>query len=1377
MRRSLLLLLVAASALTGLVVLITALTAVPVAAISPELEQSVMKTAVAKHPILPGDRTFDVSFPYHFTTPGKFALQAPDMGIQKWNTNGYARPGGVFVYGIYYYNFGDVMAENVTITDTLPMSTTWAGDTSGVMPVVGGNGVITWSLGSVATETGHAFMVTIDVPSDILTGSQTIEENCAGISTTTSGDPDPDNNQSCAGPVDVWDDDVELDIDKWANPNDPTPGQNFIYTVRWCNNRGAAAGPVWLTDTLPVSTTLLSWEPEQWWEPFFTEVSSIGNELVLFAPGLPGDRCQHLDLTLQLDPDTPLGMELFNHAILETADDVEPDNNEILHEGVFVSPPRYDARLEKSIHQYVPAPGGWIDYFFHYENDGNMPVTVRFTETIPTGLSFDYAHWGGGQPQENDPFPDPIITGTEYVWELGTLDTNKAAWFHIQMNITDTLPPGHNVLNCATVGIDGDEDTPENNEDCYDVTLNSPGPNLRMTKRHEWHGDGQLGYEIFFENIGDQTVDDVWITDTLPLSTTWDGWWNIDFDPSRPVTFTDNGAQLLWQFSELYPGDNGRLYFNANLDEPGEPFRWFTNTVEITTPSGDIDPGDNFYQDEAFSGGEVHWLSINVNDNYMDGETAVGPITITTQYTYSVHGCCYFEWWAPDDFLPGDVLTVTAGEGIQPVVIHIPDPFTAEANSNTEIVWGQIDHLDQEWVTVDLYGGPHQMVQTDSDGNYNATFSDIPRGGEGEVRYDTIIDYADVTIRRRFQSPDLIMNVNYGDDWVEGNYDPGYTIWITATESDGTTIKDTAVLTTGEIPWWGGQTGYSTSWQGWTSGEVPDLLPGDWIYGRVDNGYTSTVHIGAINGDLDIVSDTVSGNIDANWFTEMLDGRCSVWEENGPDDQEFMVDPDGGDYFCDFSGEWDIQPGHQVAVQYQEPDGDWVINIFRDPAPDMRIEKWAEGNEVSPGGPAIFTIYYRNDGDGEGENIIITDTLPANTAYVSDSSGENANVNGNQVTWEMGPLGPDGQNQFQVVLTNTAVASDTLVNQVDISALYDSNDDNNHAEADIHVTDEQPDLYVWKQASPNDPTPGDTYIYEIDYGNNGPVASNAVILTDTIPENTNIVYWYSENGYALWDDSLSTNDQLILTAPAIPGYWGDRIILRLEVDSGVVVGTQLTNTVSISTSEDTNPDDNWFLHNDVWTNEPRGDVGIDKHFNWGQLAPDGEIDYGLHMRNHGNVSYSQVIVTDTLPADTYFIESWWWNGLDYVYYPPWNINGQTLMWDMGNLDPGQWYNLDIRVGISPTAAAGTVLTNCAEIDAGEDVWPYNNMDCRTDTVREHGPNLRLFKDAWWENEEQIHYSIRIENVGTEFLDNVWITDTYPISTTLTGGLIMAHGSR
>ena len=84
------------------------------------------------------------------------------------------------------------------------------------------------------------------------------------------------------------------------------------------------------------------------------------------------------------------------------------------------------------------------------------------------------------------------------------------------------------------------------------------------------------------------------------------------------------------------------------------------------------------------------------------------------------------------------------------------------------------------------------------------------------------------------------------------------------------------------------------------------------------------------------------------------------------DGKDSTAGPDGDPpYDCDWSGEWDIVPGQDIAVMYVEPDdGDRVINVFWEPAPDLSVGKGPEGhNEFVPGGQAVFWINYRNEGD------------------------------------------------------------------------------------------------------------------------------------------------------------------------------------------------------------------------------------------------------------------------------------------------------------------------------------------------------------------------------------------------------------------------------
>jgi uncharacterized repeat protein (TIGR01451 family) len=849
----------------------------------------------------------------------------------------------------------------------------------------------------------------------------------------------------------------------------------------------------------------------------------------------------------------------------------------------------------------------------------------------------------------------------------------------------------------------------------------------------------------------------------------------------------DTGTDLIWG-----QGPKSLLFVEHN---------WFDGW------SGHFVPVDDYALDAGFFGGDINkgdtvsasYQAVNGNraraearlgevlraefwlnsdgSTWMWGEAQPGSsVTVTTPLTQvvtiadpSCNGC-----WDLNAGLvyPGDVVTVSASPGEDPVAIAIPSPFTAQADSELNQVWGQIGGWPEgDWIQVHgQWEDGYREVQAGAGGSYLATYGDVPRGPQGYVRAERLQGYTWVVFHRPLTSGDLVLNVNYGHDWVEGTYDPGYTVWLTVTDAVGI-VKATAELQSQVIPWWGGQSGFSTNLdEPWVPAR-PDIQVGDRVYGRVnrDEGYTGSVRVGTINGALDLDADTVSGTILAPWFSETLNGNCGVWEENGPG-EGFEVDPNGGSYSCDFGAMgWDLQPGHDVGVQYQEPDGDWVLNVFRTPAPNLHLDKWAAGSaQAAPGGAAIFELRVYNHGDAPAEAMELTDTLPPGTTYVTDSSGVVPVLGPGTVTWNLTePLNPGQSRQFQLVLEHSGSPGDTLHNVAEVATLYDEDPWNNHAEADIQVVDGQPDLYASKNPNPGDPTPGQTMLWEINYGNNGPVASGPVELRDTVPAGTSIVGWESENGYLLWTDH-STAGELILRAPSVPGHWGDRILLRLLLDSDLEMGTQLTNVVEISTADDANPDDNQHLRDDVWVSGPRWNGHVNKNLGWGRLVPGGEAGYNIHVRNNGNMA-TVAVMEDVLPYGTTFVEAWQWTPTGDVPFPPDSVTGGVLTWNLGLMEPGQWYNLNIRVALDGGLAPGTVLNNCVSLTVdGEDQWPYDNSDCVVESVHAPGPNLRVVKEFQWNWEGQLQYNVNFYNLGTTTLNDVALADTLPSGTSFNG---------
>jgi hypothetical protein len=184
--------------------------------------------------------------------------------------------------------------------------------------------------------------------------------------------------------------------------------------------------------------------------------------------------------------------------------------------------------------------------------------------------------------------------------------------------------------------------------------------------------------------------------------------------------------------------------------------------------------------------------------------------------------------------------------------------------------------------------------------------------------------------------PAMNLRVNYGHDWVESFYEGGHTAWVTVTDGDGN-LKATAELVTEPKDFWGGETGFQTTPEGWVPGP-PDIQPNDWVYGWVDNGASAQVQIGDISGAIDLETDSITGTVLAPWFSDPVQVECLDW---GSGQDPPFDNKDGGSiladglaaYSCSWFGEWDIQPGQTIGVGYFGPDSHWVANAFSIPNP------------------------------------------------------------------------------------------------------------------------------------------------------------------------------------------------------------------------------------------------------------------------------------------------------------------------------------------------------------------------------------------------------------------------------------------------------------
>ncbi len=182
-------------------------------------------------------------------------------------------------------------------------------------------------------------------------------------------------------------------------------------------------------------------------------------------------------------------------------------------------------------------------------------------------------------------------------------------------------------------------------------------------------------------------------------------------------------------------------------------------------------------------------------------------------------------------------------------------------------------------------------------------------GDQAEVYY---IDEAGNRIGVNLYTMQLI--VNYTRDWVNAITVPESTVDVE--------VEGKATLQAESYPdgWF-----YSTDWADQWNPEQPDIEPGDIVTASAA-GYTNAVNpVGEIDSVVDVEADIVTGTLHAPWFSEGLRVRCNT------DNATFFIEevnPDGGEFVCDFSSVDDLKAGGIVRLDYYEPGGNRVRKVI-----------------------------------------------------------------------------------------------------------------------------------------------------------------------------------------------------------------------------------------------------------------------------------------------------------------------------------------------------------------------------------------------------------------------------------------------------------------
>jgi uncharacterized repeat protein (TIGR01451 family) len=937
-------------------------------------------------------------------------------------------------------------------------------------------------------------------------------------------DPTPGNNSgSDTTPVTGAPD---LSITKSDGGASVAPGGTVSYTLTYSNagNRGATG--VVLTETVPANATFNSGASTAGWA--CSPNNNAGSTCTLAIGALAaGGGSQNATFAVTVTDPLAAGVTQISNTASIADDgangtDPTPGNNS----GSDTTPVTgaADLSITKSDGGASVAPGGTATYTLTYANAGNRGATgVVLTETVPANSTFNSGASTAGWVCA--PNGNAGSTCTLAVGGLAAGGGNQNAAFAV--TVTDPLPAGvsqiSNTASVADDGGNGTDPTPGNNSGS-DTTPVTGAADLSITKSDGGASvapGGTATYTLTYANVGNRGATGVVLTETVPANSTFNsgastaGWVCAPNGNAGSTCTLAVGALAAG-------GGNQNATFAVTVTDPlPAGVSQISNTASVADDGGngtDPTPGNNSGSDTTPVTGAAD-LSITKSD----GGASVAPGgTATYTLTYANAG----------------------NRGATGVVLTETVPANSTFNSGASTAGWACSPDGNAGSTCTLAVGALAAGGGDSTATFAVTVTDPLPAGVSQISNTASI--ADDGVNGTDPTP----GNNSGSDTtpVTGAVDlsitksdggasvaPGGTVSYTLTYANAGNRGATGVVLTETVP--ANSTfnsGASTA--GWAcapdgnAGSTCTLAAGSLAAGSGDQTATFAV--------------TVINPVPAG--VTQISNTASI-----ADDGANGTDP---------------APGNNSGSDTTPVTG----------APDLTLAKSDGGVSVAPGGTVSYTLTYANAGNQGAAGVVLTETVPANTAFNSGASTAGwgcapDNNAGSTCTLSIGALAAGSGDQtatFAVTVANPLGAVTQISNTASVADDGANGTDptpGDNSASDTTPVTGAPDLTLTKSDGDVAVVPGATVIYTLTYANVGNRGATGVVLTETVPANSTFNSGASTAGWVCTPDG-NAGSTCTLTVGALAAGSGDQtasfaVIAANPRPAGVF---QISNTASIA---------------------------------------------------------------------------------------------------------------------------------------------------------------------------------------------------------------------
>ncbi len=1054
------------------------------------------------------------------------------LTISKQATPNPAIPGAALTYQIAVFNAGPSDAQNVVVSDTLPIGF----QAISINSNLGLCNALPCSLGMVPAGA----RVSISVQGQVLSNITLPLVNHATVTSTTS--LTATNGTSTTITTNVRPQaDLHLDIHSTPTAN---AGETALVTVTLLNAGPSHAAGTVVTVTLPVGTNFVSANlPISW-----TAVDQ-GNGTVLISAGTPftPGLTINLPLTVALDSTLEPGSSLqFNATVTAATPDPDLTDNTGNSDTSIIG--KADLALRKTGPTLLTA-GEQVTYTIVVSNYG--PSTARFVDvkdTLPEGINLvrtAITRSGIGAA---------TCGGT--VCQAGNMPVGEMITITVVGKVAADVASGTVLTNTAIAFANTPDPNPNNNVDTWQSHVQTLA-SLRIRKRDlsDPVTPGQvLIYSIDVINNGPSYARDVIVTDRLPTGVTYTGSTGHCVQaPVGTLRCTVADAPLIG----VAPGTTASFLIAVTVDATVVSGLYLNNTATLASSTPLLDsiladseetlvqqflgpPADLVLEKQAYSAA----VMANGLVTYTLTITNYGPATATDVKVL--------------DALPTGLTLVrtTASQGLcesgitcflgtliytgvpNTVRITVVARVAAEIRqgvtlTNTALVQGsqpdpiQANNLDAVGVVVDTAadltikktGAPNPAVA----GEQLLYTIVVTNAGPADAATVVVTDVLPVGFTKVSLSPSQGTCVVAGVCQV-GNLPVNGKVTISvlgmvAPSMTGTITNTVTVTSTTDDP-------------NLNNNQATSVIP---VYGRADLEVDVTSTPTVLGGETGVVTVTVYNHGPSNALGTVI--TVTIPPETTYDSANLppgWTASDRGNGIIIIQASVPLTPGmaidlplivrvapglepgtsYQVSaiVGAETPDGNPFDN--KDNADtsvvgkaDVQVTKVASANPVAAGATLIYTITVENHGPSFAQDVDIKEFLPVSVTLQDLSTSQGACISN---ICQLGRIGISETVMITAVtIVNPDLAPGTpLVNKV--IAFTDSRDPDPATNTDEVTVLVGPvaDLHLVKLVDKTVVKPASEVIYSLVITNFGPSIAPDVVVTDTLP--TGVLYRQNE---------------------------------------------------------------------------------------------------------------------------------------------------------------------------------------------------------------------------------------------------------------------------